>query len=56
MFFIVGEPIEVKKVENPSNQQIDELHGIFVKQLTELFETHKHNYLEEAEKFIFEVI
>ncbi|VEN50167.1 unnamed protein product [Callosobruchus maculatus] len=47
---VVGRPIDVPKIENPTKQQIDEYHKIFVEKLKELFEEQKHNYLENAEE------
>ena len=48
-FILVGAPIEVAKVENPTNEQVDEIHSIFCKQLKELFDEHKSKYIEEGE-------
>lgn len=39
--FLVGAPIPVKKVENPSEEQINELHSKYVRKLKELFEEHR---------------
>lgn len=41
---MIGAPILVKKVENPTKEQIDELHRKYVDKLTELFEEHKEKY------------
>ncbi|KAF2880664.1 hypothetical protein ILUMI_25503 [Ignelater luminosus] len=46
---IVGKPIDVERVVDPTQEQIDSLHATFVKQLTELFEKHKHKYLENPD-------
>jgi hypothetical protein len=35
---------------DPSQGNIDELHEMFIKQLEQLFEDHKHMYLENADK------
>uniref|UniRef100_A0A914KP83 Acyltransferase n=1 Tax=Meloidogyne incognita TaxID=6306 RepID=A0A914KP83_MELIC len=43
---IVGEPIKVKKCENPSDKQIDDLHSEYCKNLIKLFEEHKYKYGE----------
>lgn len=40
-FFIVGSPILVDKVENPSMEQISELHSKYKDELRELFENHR---------------
>ncbi|KAF2880666.1 hypothetical protein ILUMI_25505 [Ignelater luminosus] len=47
---IVGTPIDVEKVEDPTQEQIDSLHATFIKHLTDLFEEHKHKYLEKPEE------
>ncbi|KAK6757431.1 hypothetical protein RB195_015326 [Necator americanus] len=39
---VVGAPIRVNRVENPTQQQIDELHNEYCKALVDLFETHKN--------------
>lgn len=41
---VVGAPIPVEKVENPTKEQIDELHTIYCQKLTELFDEHKEKY------------
>jgi hypothetical protein len=47
---VVGAPIPVEKCENPSKDQIDELHAKYVKALIELFDTHKEEYGVPKEK------
>lgn len=55
-FFIsVGKPIELPKIEAPTAEQIDEYHKKFMENLTELFETQKHNYIKNAETATLEV-
>jgi 2-acylglycerol O-acyltransferase 2 len=49
MFSLVGTPIEVTKLGNPTNEQIQELHDKFVQSLVALFEEYKHKYLENPE-------
>ncbi|CAI5442072.1 unnamed protein product [Caenorhabditis angaria] len=41
---VVGAPIEVAKVENPTKQEIDELHEKYLEKLVELFDAHKEKY------------
>lgn len=41
---VVGKPIPVKKIESPTDEQIDELHKRYIQALTELFEANKHKY------------
>ncbi|PIO63776.1 diacylglycerol acyltransferase [Teladorsagia circumcincta] len=46
---VVGAPIPVKKTENPTQEQIDELHEIYIEKLNSLFEEHKQRYGVPAE-------
>ncbi len=41
---VVGKPIEVYKIEKPTDSQVDELHARYIKELTNLFETNKEKY------------
>ena len=45
-FFLisVGAPLKVNKVENPSKEEVDNLHSLYVTALRELFDKHKKNY------------
>lgn len=38
---VVGSPVPVEKVENPSEQQISKLHSEYKEKLTELFDKHR---------------
>ncbi|KAL3277964.1 hypothetical protein HHI36_013304 [Cryptolaemus montrouzieri] len=53
---VVGAPIHVEKVENPTQSQIDDLHKIFVDALINLFETQKHTYIKEADDIHIELL
>ncbi|KAF1763020.1 hypothetical protein GCK72_011285 [Caenorhabditis remanei] len=41
---VIGAPIHVEKMENPTKERIDELHEEYVKKLTELFEKYKGQF------------
>lgn len=41
---VIGAPIRVEKVENPSQKMIDDLHARYCDALVELFESHKNYY------------
>jgi len=41
---VVGAPIRVERCENPSTQQIDELHAKYIQNLINLFEDNKTKY------------
>lgn len=40
----VGKPIEVQKTPHPSQEEVDRLHQRYIKELENLFETHKLKY------------
>ncbi|XP_068909780.1 2-acylglycerol O-acyltransferase 1-like [Tenebrio molitor] len=46
---VVGAPIEITKIANPTNEQVEELHRKFVQSLTALFEEYKYKYLESSD-------
>lgn len=41
---VVGSPIPVEKVVNPTQEIIDNLHSRYIAELTELYEKHKNQY------------
>lgn len=47
---VVGKPIYVEKVENPTQEQVNALHETFTKELISLFEENKHKYEANPEK------
>eukprot|EP01097_Dermamoeba_algensis_P004700 TRINITY_DN3034_c0_g1_i1.p1 TRINITY_DN3034_c0_g1~~TRINITY_DN3034_c0_g1_i1.p1 ORF type:complete len:342 (-),score=81.81 TRINITY_DN3034_c0_g1_i1:200-1225(-) len=47
---VVGKPIPVEKVENPTKEQIDELHEKYVQGLTELYNKYKDNFAPQRKK------
>ncbi|XP_045468419.1 2-acylglycerol O-acyltransferase 1-like [Harmonia axyridis] len=52
---VVGDPIDVQKTENPSQEQIDNLHQLFEQKMVELFESQKKYYLEDHETAHLEI-
>lgn len=46
---IVGKPIELLRTPNPTEEEINAVHDEFIKQLIDLFEEQKHNYLKNPE-------
>lgn len=53
---IIGAPMELEKILNPTPEEIDDVHEKFCKKLQELFDTHKSNYLENWEKIELEIL
>ncbi|XP_050523969.1 2-acylglycerol O-acyltransferase 2-A-like isoform X2 [Daktulosphaira vitifoliae] len=47
---VVGKPIDLPKIENPSNEETDKYHKIYKEELTKLFEQHKHKYTKNQEE------
>ncbi|XP_024890067.1 diacylglycerol O-acyltransferase 2-like [Temnothorax curvispinosus] len=52
---VVGSPIELPKITDPTPEEIDIHHETFIKHLVELFETQKHNYIKNSEKVTLEL-
>ncbi|CAJ0588080.1 unnamed protein product [Cylicocyclus nassatus] len=52
---VMGAPIRVDRLENPSEEDIDKLHAKYCKALTELFEAHKslHNIPKDVHLTIY---
>ncbi|GMR52673.1 hypothetical protein PMAYCL1PPCAC_22869, partial [Pristionchus mayeri] len=44
MVTVIGGPIRVEKSPNPTQEQVDHLHGEYCQKLIDLFESHKENY------------
>ncbi|XP_044742312.1 2-acylglycerol O-acyltransferase 1-like [Chrysoperla carnea] len=47
---VVGKPIDVVRVDEPTTELVDEYHAKFTKALIELFETEKYKYADNPEK------
>lgn len=41
---VVGKPIKVEWNENPSNEQVEKIHGEYMDQVRELFDKYKHQF------------
>lgn len=41
VFVLVGEPITVPKIENPSEEMVDLYHTMYIKSLQNLFDKYK---------------
>uniref|UniRef100_A0A915IU28 Uncharacterized protein n=1 Tax=Romanomermis culicivorax TaxID=13658 RepID=A0A915IU28_ROMCU len=53
---VVGKPIEVERIENPSMEQINDLHRVYKEELVKLFEGHKVKYGVVSCQFDFALI
>ena len=47
---VIGAPIKVEKILNPTQDDIDKVHEIFCTQLRQLFEEHKSKYVKNYEE------
>lgn len=47
MNIVIGEPIPVTKNENPTQEEIDQTHEIYVEALKDLYEKHNPQYGDE---------
>lgn len=53
---VIGAPIHLTKIANPSNADVDRFHKQFCAELEELFETHKSKYVKNSEKVHLEIL
>lgn len=53
---VVGSPLDVPKIQEPTIEQINEYHEKFIKHMVDLFETQKHNYIKNAESVKLELL
>lgn len=53
---VVGSPLELPKISEPTKEQIDEYHEKFTNKLIDLFETHKHKYVKDADSVHLEFL
>lgn len=49
---VVGKPIRVQKIQNPSQEEVDRLHQHYIKELCDLFEAHKLKYNVPADRHL----
>ncbi|XP_043520038.1 2-acylglycerol O-acyltransferase 2-A-like isoform X1 [Frieseomelitta varia] len=53
---VVGSPMELPKIEEPTVEQIDEYHGKFIEHVVDFFEKEKHKYVENADSVHLEFV
>ncbi|XP_073530704.1 diacylglycerol O-acyltransferase 2-like isoform X3 [Phyllobates terribilis] len=50
---VVGKPIPVPKIMNPSEQQVDMYHSLYIKSLQDLFNAHKERFgLQQSDSLV----
>lgn len=47
---VVGQPIEMPFIKEPSPEEVDMHHSLYIEKLKELYDTHKHKYNEPKNK------
>lgn len=52
---VVGSPIELPKIPEPTSEEVNEYHEKFIKHLNALFEAEKHKYIENADSVSLEI-
>ncbi len=55
IYTVVGKPIEIPFIENPTNEEIIKYHDLYISELTTLFNEHKDKYLTDKNT-ILEII
>ncbi|XP_003703046.1 2-acylglycerol O-acyltransferase 2-A [Megachile rotundata] len=53
---VVGSPLELPKLSEPTKEKIDEYHEKFTTKVIDLFETHKHKYIKDADSVHLEFL
>ncbi|KAF3422326.1 hypothetical protein E2986_12257, partial [Frieseomelitta varia] len=53
---VVGSPMDLPKIEEPTEEQINEYHGKFIDHLVDFFEKEKHKYVENADTVHLEFV
>ncbi|KAK4881374.1 hypothetical protein RN001_004693 [Aquatica leii] len=53
---VFGSPIQVRRIENPTPEEINEFHKKFIDDLVILFEENKHKYINNADNVHLEIL
>ena len=51
---VVGAPIKVEKINNPSREEVEKMHAIYTKELQRLYDKYNPIYGDENVKLVFE--
>ncbi|XP_069496159.1 2-acylglycerol O-acyltransferase 2 [Ambystoma mexicanum] len=52
IYTVVGKPIKVEHIQNPTEKEIDHIHKIYMEELSKLFEEYKTRYNIPADKHL----
>ncbi|CAH1396907.1 unnamed protein product [Nezara viridula] len=53
---VVGKPIHMPKVAEPTQEQVDHYHAVYTEALVKLFEEHKYKYMKDPENSHLEIV
>ncbi|XP_063243582.1 diacylglycerol O-acyltransferase 2-like [Bacillus rossius redtenbacheri] len=53
---VVGKPMEVPKIPEPTREEVDEVHKKFTDHLIAFFEEEKHKYVSDPEKTFLKIV
>ncbi|CAL7934122.1 unnamed protein product [Xylocopa violacea] len=53
---VVGAPLKIPKIEEPTNEEINEYHQKFIDSVVKTFEAEKHKYIENADSVHIEFV
>lgn len=53
---VIGAPISVEKIAEPTNDDIEKVHKLFCVEIEKLFETHKQKYVENSDNVHLEIV
>ena len=51
---VVGNPVKVKQIENPTREEIEKMHEIYVKELQKLYDKYNPIYGDKNVKLVIE--
>jgi len=52
---VVGEPLVLPRIENPSKEEVAKWHGVYVERLEKLFKENRGKYAVEGEEAVLEL-
>lgn len=56
MVVVVGKPLELPHIENPTKEDVDKYHKLYMDKMTELFNKFKEKYAKEGEKAVLHLV
>lgn len=53
---VISAPMELPHIPNPTSEDVDKYHEIYIEKITSLFNKHKGNYAAEGEKAVLHIV